>query len=160
MQLEAFTKQNFETLYEWMRPLWEETYGKIIPREQIAYLLESYFSPQGIAHYQKEGYRYFRLEDGGTKGVVVFADRDTETYLDKLYLLPEERGKGYARFVFEELKKRGKDVTLNVNRANARAVACYLKNGFQVEREEKIILADGMINLDYRMRLPVQGQKA
>ena len=155
MRLEEFTEQDFKALYDWMCPLWEKTYGEIISRQQIVFLLEQYFSPRGIAHYRQEGYRYFRVEDGGTKGVVVFVDRGDETYLDKLYLLPEERGKGYAAFVFDELKKRGKDVTLNVNRSNARAVACYLKNGFQIEREEEIVLSDGMVNLDYRMRLPV-----
>ena len=60
---------------------------------------------------------------------------------------------GIPREIFQELQKSGKDLTLNVNRANERAVKCYLKNGFQIERETEILLDNGMINCDYEMRL-------
>lgn len=149
MKLTDFTSHDYQTLYDFMQPLWHETYGEILPREHIELLLEKYFSEAGIAHYRAQGYVYQKIDD---IGVLVFVEREKEIYLDKLYLLPAARGKNYPAFVFDELLKRGKDVLLNVNRGNERAVRCYLKNGFAIERQEEIVLSNGMVNHDYVMR--------
>lgn len=153
MKLLAFNGTDFDNLYDFMTPLWHDTYGKILPREQIELLLDKYFSPEGIAHFRELGYQYYKLDDGKTVGVVVIAEKNGSTYLDKLYLLPESRGKGYAAFVFGALLDMGRDITLNVNQGNARALACYKKNGFIIESEERIELGGGMVNIDYNMRL-------
>lgn len=149
MKLTDFTPQDYQTLYAFMRPLWLETYGDILPQEQIELLLDKYFSETSVAHYRTQGYIYQKIDE---VGVLVFVERETELYLDKLYLLPAARGKGYPAFVFGELTKKGKDVLLNVNRGNERAVRCYLKNGFVVEKREEIVLPNGMVNHDYVMR--------
>ncbi len=132
-----------------MKPIWLETYGPILPREQILFLLDRYFSPAGLAHYRALGYQYRKIDN---IGVVVFVDRGEHIYMDKLYLLPAARGKRYPAFVFSELAKAGKDIVLNANAKNERAVRCYLKNGFVIEREEMIDLGNGMLNRDFVMR--------
>ena len=71
-----------------------------MPKKQIELLLDKYFSTSGIARYRSEGYEYFKVDD---VGVLVICERATDVYLDKLYLLPSARGKGYASFVFDEL---------------------------------------------------------
>ena len=147
--LTAFTPQDFDGLYEFMHPIWHEVYGKILPREQIDFLLDKYFSPQGLNAYRMQGYEFFRIDD---VGVLVIQERETEIYLDKLYLVPAARGKGYPEKVFAELLTRGKDILLNVNQGNERAVKCYQKNGFTVEKTVDIDLGGGMVNQDYIMR--------
>ena len=117
------------------------------------FLLHKYFSPEGLAHFRAQGYRYQKIADAG---VLVTVERGEDVYVDKLYLLPSHRGHGYAKAVFEQLKTLGKDITLNVNQANERAVKCYLKNGFVVERQVEILLDNGMVNCDYEMRLHVK----
>ena len=72
--------------------------------------------------------------------------------MDKLYLLPNARGKGYPAFVFEQLARFGKDITLNVNQANIRAVRCYKKNGFIINEKVAVQLGHGMVNYDFIMR--------
>ena len=136
-----------------MRPIWLETYGGFLPKEQIEFLLNKYFSADGLAHFRTLGYRYQKIADAG---VLVTVDRGEEIYLDKLYLSPAQRGHGYAKAVFDELKKTGKDITLNVNQSNERAVKCYLKNGFVIERSTDILLDNGMVNRDYEMRFHVK----
>ena len=79
-------------------------------------------------------------------------EKQTEIYIDKLYLTPAMRGKNYPASVFAELLKKGKDLTLNVNQNNARAVRCYTKNGFEAEEKQEIQLGRGMANYDYFMR--------
>ena len=150
-RLLPFEDGDWDTLYAYMEPLWRHTYA-FLPPEQVTLLLNRYFSPEGIHHYRDEcGYRYFKVVDGGTVGVVVIRSDDDEVYLDKLYLREDARGQGYAAFVFGELAKYGKPIALNVNRRNENAVRCYRKNGFTVEREEEIVLENGMVNCDYRM---------
>ena len=153
MQLLAFETKDFQSIMDFMRPIWHSTYKGVIPTEQIDFLLDKYFSDKGLAHYRSIGYRYFKLSDGDDKGIVVICDKNGTTYLDKLYLSEESRGKGYATFVFGELLKYGKDITLNVNQGNACALKCYFKNGFTVDSEELIDLGNGMINKDYNLRL-------
>lgn len=153
MKLTEFEESDYSSLYDFMSPLWYDTYGKILEQKQIKFLLDKYFSPMSIENFRKCGYRYFNLTDKSKVGVVVICENDGTTYLDKLYILPEYRGKGYAEFVFGELIKLGRDITLNVNQGNARAVSCYKKNGFAIEEEQIIPLGDGMVNIDYKMRL-------
>ena len=149
MQLIPFEESDYLSLYEFMRPLWLETYGGFLPKEQILFLLEKYFTPEHLCEFRKKGYEYYKVDD---VGVLVIVDRGADTYLDKLYLIPTARGKGYPKFVFDELLKRGKDVVLNVNQSNARALACYQKNGFTVDERIDIDLGGGMVNQDYVMR--------
>ena len=123
--LTEFTQQDFDGLYDFMHPIWHETYGDILPSVQIDFLLDKYFSAKGLNAYRMQGYEYFRIDNAG---VLVIQERDREICLDKLYLLPAARGKGYPQKVFAELLKRGKDILLNVNQGNQRAVKCYQKN--------------------------------
>ena len=147
--LTAFTQQDFDGLYDFMHPIWYETYGDILPSAQIDFLLDKYFSAKGLNAYRMQGYEYFRIDNAG---VLVIQEREREIYLDKLYLLPAARGKGYPQKVFAELLKRGKDILLNVNQGNQHAVKCYQKNGFIIDEVLDIKLGDGMVNQDYIMR--------
>ena len=152
MKLDFFDEEDYESLESFMRPIWHDTYS-FLPKAQVEFLLKKYFSSAGISHFKNLGYKYLKITDTDKVGVVVYCERDGVTYLDKLYLLPDSRGHGYPEFVFCELLKLGRDIVLNVNRSNERAVACYKKNGFVIEKEEAIDLSGGMINRDYVMRL-------
>ena len=147
--LKTFDEQDFDGLYAFMFPIWHEVYGAILPREQIDFLLDKYFSKTALTAYRARGYEYFHVD---TVGVLVIEERENEVYLDKLYLLPTARGKGYPQQVFTELLRRKKDILLNVNQANERAVRCYQKNGFVIDETVEIALGNGMINRDYVMR--------
>ena len=155
MEIKPFEKEDFSELFNFMKPLWEETYGSILPARQIEFLLDHYFSDEAVSGFIGKGYKYFTLkEENRLCGVTVICDgKDGSVYLDKLYINEDSRGKGYPGKVFGFLLGSGKDVTLNVNQKNARAIKCYKKNGFKVEEEQKIDLGDGMTNVDYFMRL-------
>lgn len=152
MNLLEFTNNDYENLYDFMKPLWMETYEPIIGKKQVEFLLEKYFIRENIHSFLDKGYRYFNiLDNDDIKGVLVYYITDTYVYLDKLYLKNEERGKGYPKFVFDKLLEIKGKIILNVNQANLRAYYCYLKNGFKVLEEEHIDLGNGMINIDYKM---------
>ena len=85
MKLIPFEKSDYLTLYDFMRPLWLDTYGGFLPEAQILFLLEKYFAPENLTAFQQKGYRYYKIDD---IGVLVYLEKEQETYLDKLYLLP------------------------------------------------------------------------
>ena len=149
MKLIAFEQRDFDGLYSFMQPLWHETYGGFLSKEHIDRLLDCYFSPIALKRYKSLGYEYYKLDN---VGVLVFVDRGDYVYMDKLYLLPQARGKGYPAFAFEQMAKRGKDIMLSANRQNARALKCYQKNGFVIVEEKEIDFGNGMINYDYILR--------
>jgi ribosomal protein S18 acetylase RimI-like enzyme len=131
-----------------MRPIWLETYA-FLPSAQIELLLEKYFSASALERFQNQSYQYRKIDGDG---VLVYVEKDEEIYIDKLYLPHSQRGKDLPKQVFDALLQKGKDLTLNVNQNNVRAVRCYLKNGFIVEQEIIIDLGNGMKNCDYVMR--------
>ncbi len=149
MELIDFDEKDYANLYDFMKPLWLDTYKEILPVAQIELLLDKYFSMENIKKFRAEGYEYKWLD---REGVVIFVERETEVFMDKLYLLPSARGKGYPTFAFEQMALRGKDITLSVNRKNERAFRAYSKNGFVIEEVIDIPLGNGMVNCDYKMR--------
>lgn len=154
MNLRPLQEAEYAFLSAFMRPLWQDTYESILPQRQIDYLFRYYFSEESIAAFREKGYEYYFLEeDERCLGLVVVLETEKELYLDKLYLDFGARGRNCPSFVFRELLKRGKDITLNVNRGNSRACRAYQKNGFRIDEEQKIVLPDGMVNYDYKMRL-------
>lgn len=155
--LVPFERDDFSTLLAFMTPLWKQTYQSILPEKQIDFLIEKYFTPSAIEDYVKQGYEYYKFQDenGRTAGVLVFVEKAEHTFMDKLYLLPNARGKGLPTQAFALMAKRGKDILLSVNRANERAFCAYRKNGFTVEKETQVPLKNGMVNLDYIMRKKV-----
>lgn len=152
IKITPLSKEEFGGLYEFMRPLWYETYSSFLPACQIDLLLNKYFSPTNLQKFLNEGYEYYSVNG---EGVLVVQPRKVGLYVDKLYILPKARGKNYPKFVFEFLITRGQDLYLNVNVNNARAVNCYLKNGFEIEKREDIDLGNGLVNCDFVMRKKV-----
>lgn len=149
MILTDFTEKDFLSLYDFMKPIWVETYTGVISNAQIEFLLNKYFKPENIKKFIEMGYTYKSVDK---IGVLIYQEREKEIFIDKLYLPPSARGKGYPEKVFAELLKTGKDLILNVNQGNKRAVSCYLKNGFIIEVTHDVVLENGMINKDYIMR--------
>ena len=156
MKILTFEERDYTSLHAFMQPLWLETYQSILPLEQIEYLVQYYFAPDAIENFRRLGYEYFKLcEDKQTVGVLVFLERDGYVFMDKLYLLPSARGKGYPAHAFAFMHTRKNTIRLNVNQANERAVRCYQKNGFKIILREQIQLGNGMVNHDYIMQKKV-----
>jgi len=76
--------------------------------------------------------------------------------LQKLYVLPENHGRGYGRLLIDEVKRRLiaeniKTLDLNVNRYN-NAKSFYEKLGFSVIAQEDVPIGPYWMN-DFVMRL-------
>jgi N-acetylglutamate synthase-like GNAT family acetyltransferase len=154
------TVNDIDTILYIADTTWWATYGAILEREQIEFMLAEIYSEEKIEKQIAGALQtYLLLEEEGTP--VAFAaysprDENPDIYkLHKLYCLPQTQGKGYGKILINEVANNtaeaGKNVLeLNVNRYN-QAKSFYEKMGFAVAYEEDIAIGPYWMN-DYVMR--------
>ena len=139
---------------------WWPTYSSIISVEQIRYMLDTIYSAEELARVMKNGSQTFILlsDENGPQGYASFGLRPENSEickLHKLYVLPENHGKGYGKMLVDEVVRRMvpgvKHLELNVNKHN-KAKEFYQRIGFKVLREEDVSIGPYWMN-DYVMRL-------
>lgn len=147
--------------------IWHQHYPGIISREQIDYMLASQYTIHALADQQAQGTRFVLAWVGDTPVGFAAVSPDEQAgdiaWLDKLYLLAENRGQGiggqligWARETARTLDARA--LCLRVNRDNAASVAMYQHAGFEIEREDVKSIGNGFVMDDYVMRLPLDGR--
>lgn len=117
---------------------YKETYPAILTQEQIDFMLNKNYTVDAIQALMNSGQDFYLLyEDAVPKGFVSVQNKDQSILrIEKLYLLAEDKGRGYGKkllnFVADLAKSRDlKLLELNVNRGNP-AYHFYLKQGFIV----------------------------
>lgn len=140
---------------------WEETYKTILSADQMRFMLDTLYAAPELKRLMDNRSQLFLIlkDNHGYQGFASFGRRDNDpsiSKLHKLYVLPENQGKGYGRILIEEVKKRLvkegiNTLDLNVNRHN-RARSFYEKLGFKIIREEDVPIGQYWMN-DYVMRL-------
>lgn len=142
---------------------WWPTYTPILTHEQLRYMLDTIYSVETLERVMKDGSQQFIIlyDDRGAQGFASYGlrpDEPTVFKLHKLYVLPDNQGKGYGKLLIEEVKRRirlqnSRTLDLNVNRFNP-AKSFYEKLGFRIIREEDISIGPYWMN-DYVMRLEI-----
>jgi len=140
---------------------WWPTYSKILSKEEIRYMLDILYNTETISETMSNGSQHYILLNNnfGPQGFASFGRRKENPQvgkLHKIYVLPENHGKGYGRLLIEEVKKRLtieniQILDLNVNRYN-KAKEFYEKMGFSVIKEEDVPIGPYWMN-DFVMRL-------
>lgn len=132
-------------------------YAKIHTEEQNRYSFEEMYSDESLMWQTKEQHsRYFIIsEDGEDIGYsAIYPMSENEWMLDKLYVKPESKGKGFGGKLMEHVMGVIEDetggnyrVTLNVNRRND-AVGFYQRYGFEITDKWDRTIADGRWVMD------------
>jgi ribosomal protein S18 acetylase RimI-like enzyme len=145
--------------------VWPQTYIPIIGKEQVAYMLQLFYSPESLGQQMLRGDEFIICNDNG--GPVAFASwgeiEPGIAKLHKLYVLPGLHGKGIGKamvaHIVSSLKKQGiAALHLNVNRYNYPAMAFYEKAGFSQFRDEDIEIGNGYFMNDHVLRLAIAPQ--
>jgi diamine N-acetyltransferase len=139
---------------------WWPTYSSILSKEEIRYMIDALYSFETISETMSNGSQHYILltDNSGPQGFASFGRRKENQQvakLHKIYVLPENQGKGYGRLLIEEVKRRLTNeniriLDLNVNRFN-KAKDFYEKMGFSVLREEDVPIGPYWMN-DFVMR--------
>ena len=154
---------HIQTIVEIAEKTWRATYTTILSTEQLDYMLAAIYGTTALTNVMRNGAQQFLLlkDDQGIQGFISFGARPEDPQvvkIHKLYVLPENHGKGYGTLLIEEVKKRMRAIgittlDLNVNRYNP-AQHFYRKLGFSVLREEDVPIGQFWMN-DYVMRLEI-----
>lgn len=139
---------------------WPATYGKILSKEQLDYMLDMIYSEEAlrIEFEKNEQLFYLISKDYTTLGFTAVEHHykgAAVTRIHKIYLLPETQGKGIGKKVIEKIRKlamqnQSTSLSLNVNRNNS-ALDFYKKLGFEITEEVNIAIGNGYLMEDYVM---------
>ncbi|AXB57455.1 GNAT family N-acetyltransferase [Flavobacterium fluviale] len=156
---EAFV-EDIAKIQEIANITWPITYGEILTKEQLDYMLDLIYSDEALSkQIQNKEQLFYLISDSesviGFIGIEHNYKSEAITKIHKIYLLPETQGKGYGKIVFEEIGKmalenNSNELLLNVNRFNT-ALNFYKKLGFEIKETVDIEIGNGYLMEDYVM---------
>jgi ribosomal protein S18 acetylase RimI-like enzyme len=140
---------------------WPDTFGKVIPEEQIQYMLAKIYCEQSLRSQMTDlGHNFIlALQNKKPVGFASYELTSFETsqlIIHKIYLLPECQGIGIGKFLFGQLteiakKSNCKQLRLQVFHQNEKAREFYLKNGFAFVGEKITRIDDRYTVTDFIM---------
>ena len=138
--------------------VWHEYFPCILTDAQIDYMVERFQSEAAMTEQVSEkGYRYAFIMDGDVRvGYTGISASDGKLFISKLYLLKENRGKGYGttalKMLFDIAREEGlRSVYLTVNKYNDRAIKTYRSNGFETIQSIVTDIGEGFVMDDFVM---------
>jgi diamine N-acetyltransferase len=143
--------------------IWPDTYGPILPPEQLKYMLKQIYSPRSLRRQMVDERHQFLIVEQAEEPIGFASWSVTSDpgifKLHKLYVLPGRQGKGLGKtllqFIFETIRPEGATrLRLNVNRFN-KARQFYERMGFAVTGEEDIDIGHGYFMNDFIMEIAV-----
>ncbi len=138
--------------------IWPDTYGNILSAAQLAYMLDSFYSPDALTDSLRKGHRYLLVETDVPVGFVAYQhgyEGRAVTRIHKIYVLPQTQGTGIGRELISHVEALARSeeaqlLSLNVNRLN-KAIGFYEKMGFEIVARQDIAIGHGYLMEDYRM---------
>jgi diamine N-acetyltransferase len=141
--------------------IWREYYIPLIGQAQVDCMLGQFQSLEALQEQISQGHFYYLVvgPDDRDIGYVALLEKPGGTYLSKLYLNAENRGKSFGRqavdFVKEWTSQRGfSRISLSVNKQNP-SVKIYQKLGFRIVEPTITDIGGGFFLDDYRMEMEV-----
>lgn len=165
-EIRVATKADFNLIRSISERTWPSTYGHIISKEQIDFMLDWMYSDASLEEQFKKGHQFYIANLNGTD--IGFCSVSAEPIdkagntqnaykLNKLYVLPTAHGTGSGKALLQQSIEVAKangasSIYLQVNKHN-NAYEFYLKQGFVKESEFKFDIGNGFYMDDYVMRL-------
>ncbi|AOM79996.1 GNAT family N-acetyltransferase [Pedobacter steynii] len=154
------TSKDYPIIQEIAHQTWPDTFGAILSKEQISYMLEMMYSTPALTEQtEKKGHHFLIVKDEdiplGYASYELNYKGSSKTKIHKIYILPEAQGKGVGKLLMNTItdvarENQNNTLSLNVNRDNS-AFDFYSKIGFEKVGEENIDIGDGFLMEDYIM---------
>lgn len=157
------TSKDIPIIQEIAHKTWPITYGSILSKAQLDYMLDLMYSDASLLEQLKTKPLFFlAYEDDVCLGFTSCENNylnKNVTRLHKIYILPEAQGKGVGKLLIEKVIALAKEnqsevISLNVNKFN-KAVSFYKKIGFEIVAEEDLDIGNGYLMEDYKMELKI-----
>jgi ribosomal protein S18 acetylase RimI-like enzyme len=144
---------------------WRESYAAMLTPEQIGYMLAWMYAPETIARELADGV-IWEVASLGDEAIGFHActhePGERRLKLNKIYLLPERQGSGFGQALLGRVHElaaslRVREVWLQVNKRNPRAIAAYERAGYRIVRSAVFDIGGGFVMDDFVMTCPVVG---
>lgn len=161
MFLSPVTPTDYATVQDIAHRTWPDTFGDILSPEQIAYMLDMMYSPAAITEQVAKGHVFLLLIDEEKEAVGYVSYQlnylPGTTKIHKIYLLPVTQGKGYGRFMIEQVADiaRGagqQRLRLDVNYQNS-ALGFYEYLGFERIGRHDTDIGNGYLMEDFILEM-------
>ena len=159
MQIIPADERHIHKIIDIARETWQHTYTNIISQQQIDYMLNLFYTAEGIREQlQTPGHHFFiALRANEILGYAHAIENEQDEYsikLSKLYVYPHTQGGGAGKLLMQAVEAKARKllkrrIILNVNRMNP-AKDFYFRQGFSIVQEIDIPLAQYWLN-DYIM---------
>ncbi len=137
--------------------IWPTAYGKILSQEQLDYMLELMYAPATLQNQMETGNNFIIVQTEEIPvGFAAYYNKGNNIWkLDKIYILPNQQGKGTGKFVINYIiekiiNENAAALQLQVNRANP-AQYFYQKLGFEIIETADFDVGNGFFMNDYIM---------
>ena len=161
MKIQEIKLTELSRINDLAKKTWFDTYKAILKEDQLIYMFDMMYNIKNLEHNMKNGSSFHIIYDREDVGFVEYIIKDKVVKLNKIYVTPNQQGKGIGKtlikFVCDIAKKQRKQqVELNVNRYN-KAVNFYLKENFKIIKDENIDIGRGFLMEDFVMRKLIIG---
>lgn len=157
--IELKTPESLQVIRDIAASIWPETFREILSPEQITYMMEMMYDPAVMEKELADGYHFdIVCTDDLPAGYMVYSSYAPETAkLHKLYLLSRYHGRGIGSAMLDHVanqtRKLGfKNLILNVNKHNVKAINAYERNNFTTIEAVKIDIGNGFFMDDFVMK--------
>jgi GNAT superfamily N-acetyltransferase len=139
--------------------IWWEHYPDIISDQQITYMLDMMYSEESIAQQMVEGQDYTLIyADADPVGYYAVSEKSLGYFfLHKFYVDTAKHRKGIGAAAFYHLLEHDckgfKELRLQVNRRNVKAINFYFKHGFVIDYVQDFEIGEGYTMEDFVMKL-------
>lgn len=138
--------------------IWPQTYASIISQKQIDYMLEMMYSEAALLKQMTEEANQFILvyDNNIPVGFASYSEFESTNWkLHKIYILPNQQGKGIGKFVIDYIISTigmlgAACLQLQVNRHN-NAKQFYERIGFSILKTADFDIGNGYYMNDYVM---------
>lgn len=158
MKIIPASKKDFTTIQQIAYSTWGSTYGDILTKEQIDYMLDMMYSTEALNEQSEKLEHHFLLavDNNEIEGFVSYEidyESSSKTKIHKLYVLPQSQGKSIGKKLINEVATKAREnqdtaITLNVNRYN-KSVGFYKTMDFSIIQEVDIKIGNGFLMEDY-----------
>lgn len=154
---------DFSLIREIAFQTWPATYSAILSKEQLNFMLSKFYSLKNLQLNTQQNQLFYIIFENkiplGFLGIEHNFDAKPITKIHKIYILPNNQGKGIGKvaidFVIEAASKnQNNKIILNVNRFN-NAVLFYQKMDFKIVREIDIEIGNGYLMEDFVMEMTI-----
>lgn len=158
ISFKKITETDLAEIERLAKEIWPVCYKEIITSAQLNYMLQNFYSQESLSKQMLKEKHVFILVVENEKNIgylsyTTLLETNGALHLNKIYLLPEQQGKGLGKQMLQFAETSVKELgaaalELNVNKYN-KALHFYNHNGYTLKEEAVIDIGNGFVMDDF-----------